>query len=78
MTAAGDGSLAVDDDSTFAAGTFLLDPFSFCCIRRLTVFVFVEVKAITKREPNCLRERLPDASTSRNMSAMYALFPLRS
>ena len=78
MTAAGAGSLAVDDDSTVAAGTLLLNPFSFCCICRLTVFIFVEVKAIKKREPNFLRGPLPDDSASRNMSAMYALFPLRS
>ena len=78
VTAEGAGSLDVDDDSTFAAGNSPLNPFSFCCRRRLTVFAIVEVKEIKKREPNCLRERLPDVSTSRNMSAMYALFPLRS
>ena len=32
-TAAGDGSLAVDDDDDVAEGTFLLDPFSFLCSR---------------------------------------------
>ena len=48
VTAAGVGSLAVDDDSTVAEGTLLLNPFSFYCSRRLTVFVFVEVKAIKK------------------------------
>ena len=78
-TAEGADSSAVDDDSDAAAGTFILYPLSLRCIRRLTVFIFVEFKAIKNTcEPNRLRKRLPDASTSRTMLAMYAFFPLRS
>ena len=77
-TAVSAGSLSFDYDAYVSVGTFLLDIFSFRCSRRLTVFIFVEVKAITKIcEPNLSRKRLPDASTSRNMLAMYAFFPLR-
>ena len=39
--AAGAGSLDVDDDAAVSAGAFLLDPFSFRCIRCLAVFIFV-------------------------------------
>ena len=46
--AAGAGSLDVDDDADVAVGNFLVDPLSFRCIRCLTVFIFVEVKAIKK------------------------------
>ena len=46
MTYAGAGSLAVDGDDAVAAVTFLLDPLSFRCSCRLTVFIFVEVEAI--------------------------------
>ena len=68
-TAAGAGSLGVDDGAAVSAGTFPLEPFSIRCSRRLTVFIFVEVEAITKIcEPNRSRKRLPDASTYRTIS----------
>ena len=47
-TTAGAGYLAVDDDAAIDAGTFLLNLLSSHCSRRLTVFIFVEVKAIKK------------------------------
>ena len=47
-TTAGSISSAVDDDAAVDAGTFLLNLLSSHCSRRLTVFIFVEVKAIKK------------------------------
>ena len=79
VTSAGAGFLDVDDDAAVSAGAFLLDPFSFRCSCRLTVFIFVEVEAITKIcEPNCSRKRMLDDSTSQPMSEIYSFFPLQS
>ena len=46
MDDAGSGSSAVDDYDDVSMGNLLLYPFSFLCIRCLTVLIFVEVEAI--------------------------------